>query len=215
MPVTLHLLFQFIYSLLTAFLKACLFADFVRVIVVFYFQYGTYLLFTNKYKYTGSCYFSPFRFFPIFPQFVLFLLKTISLMFPRPLRGLLHEIFGPVFWTVWIDLGLNRNRFWLLSFKEAPLIWDRPFKFWCFSFQTFSEILRISEKDWQLNSRFLEIYLKLLWDTLMLWKNILGEPRTQLPFLLQELGTQCQSFSEILRIAEKYLHPKRRFSENR
>jgi hypothetical protein len=38
-----------------------------------------------------------------------------------PLKGLSHEIFGPVFWLVWTDLGLNMNRFWFLSFEEAPL----------------------------------------------------------------------------------------------
>jgi hypothetical protein len=56
----------------------------------------------------------------------------------------------------------------------------QPFKFCCVSVQTFSEILRISEKVWQLSPRFSEIYLncQLLLDTLMLLKNILGEPRT-------------------------------------
>ncbi len=101
------------------------------------------------------------------------------------LKGLSHEISGPVFWPVWMHLGLNRNRFWFLSFKEAPSIWDRHFMFWCVSCHTFSEILRISEKDWQMNLWFPEIYLnwKLLWDMLMLWKNILGEPSTQLSIL--------------------------------
>jgi hypothetical protein len=93
------------------------------------------------------------------------------------LKGTVAWDFGPVFWPVWTDLGLNMNHFWFLSFKEAPLIWYRHFKFWCVSCQTFSEILRISEKDRQLNP-------------LMLWKNILGEPRTQLPILLWELGTR-------------------------
>jgi hypothetical protein len=45
------------------------------------------------------------------------------------LDGLSHEIFGPVFLPVWIVLGLNMNRFWFLSFKEAPSILDRQFKF--------------------------------------------------------------------------------------
>ncbi len=46
--------------------------------------------------------------------------------------------------------------------------------------QTFSEILRISEKDWQLSPRFSAIHLncKLFSDMLMLLKNILGEPWT-------------------------------------
>ncbi len=38
------------------------------------------------------------------------------------LKGLSHEIFGPVFWPVWIELGLNMNHFWFLIFKEDPLI---------------------------------------------------------------------------------------------
>jgi hypothetical protein len=80
------------------------------------------------------------------------------------LKGLSHEILGPVYWSVWMHLGLNKNRFWFLNFEEAPSKWGSHFKFWCVSVQTFSEILRISEKDWQL--------------------------RTQLPMLLRELGTQ-------------------------
>jgi hypothetical protein len=38
------------------------------------------------------------------------------------LKGLSHEIFGPVYWPVWMHLGLNKNRFWFLNFEEAPLI---------------------------------------------------------------------------------------------
>jgi hypothetical protein len=70
------------------------------------------------------------------------------------LKGLSHEIFGPVYWPVWIHIGLNKNRFWFLNFKEAPSIWGSHFKFLCVSVQTFSEILRISEKDSQLSQRF-------------------------------------------------------------
>jgi hypothetical protein len=33
------------------------------------------------------------------------------------LKGLSHEIFGPVCWPVWIYL--NKNRLWFLNFKEA------------------------------------------------------------------------------------------------
>ncbi len=94
---------------------------------------------------------------------------------------------GTVAWDFWAYLLVcmdasrpNKNRFWFLNFKEAPSIWNSHFKFWCVSIQTFSEILRISEKDWQLSPRFSEIYLncQLLADTLMLLKNILGEPKT-------------------------------------
>jgi hypothetical protein len=50
--------------------------------------------------------------------------------------------------------GLNVNRTWFLNFNDAPSILDDYFKFWCVSGQIFSEILRISEKDWQLSLRF-------------------------------------------------------------
>ncbi len=70
------------------------------------------------------------------------------------LKGLSHEIFRPVFWPVWIYLGLNGKCFSFLNFKEGSLILDNYFKYWCISSQTFSEIRRISEKDWQLRSRF-------------------------------------------------------------
>jgi hypothetical protein len=35
------------------------------------------------------------------------------------LKGLSHEIFRPVYWPAWMHLGLNKNRFWFLNFKEA------------------------------------------------------------------------------------------------
>jgi hypothetical protein len=78
------------------------------------------------------------------------------------LKGLSHKIFSPVFWLVWIYLGLNGNRFSFLNFKEGSLILDSYFKYWCISCQTFSEIHRISEKDWQLSSRFCNFSLFLV-----------------------------------------------------
>jgi hypothetical protein len=69
---------------------------------------------------------------------------------PR-LKGLSHEIFTVIFWLEWIYLGLNWNRFWFLNFKECPLILDSYLQYWCVPYQTFSEICRISEKDWQLS----------------------------------------------------------------
>ncbi len=71
-----------------------------------------------------------------------------------PLKGLSHEIFDPVFWAVWIYLGLNMNRLWFLNFNDVPLILDTYFRFWHISGQTFSKILRISENDWQLSLQF-------------------------------------------------------------
>jgi hypothetical protein len=38
------------------------------------------------------------------------------------LKGLSHEIFGPVYRPVWMHLGLKKNSFWFLNFKEAPSI---------------------------------------------------------------------------------------------
>jgi hypothetical protein len=55
------------------------------------------------------------------------------------LKGLSHEMFGPVFWAVWMYLGPNVNRFWFLNFNDAPLILDNS------SGQTM---------DWQLSLRF-------------------------------------------------------------
>ncbi len=72
----------------------------------------------------------------------------------RDLKGLSHEIFRPVIWDVWVYLGLNVNPLWFLNFNDAPFILDTYFKFWRVSGQTFSEILRISEKDWHLSLRF-------------------------------------------------------------
>jgi hypothetical protein len=45
------------------------------------------------------------------------------------LKGLSHEIYGPVFWAVRMYLGLNVNRLWFLNFNDAPLILDNYFKF--------------------------------------------------------------------------------------
>ncbi len=69
------------------------------------------------------------------------------------LKGLSHEFFGPVFWAIRMYLGLNVNRLWFLNFNDDPLILDNYFKFRRVSGQRFSEILRISEMDWQLSLR--------------------------------------------------------------
>ncbi len=51
-----------------------------------------------------------------------------------------------VFWPVWMHLGLIGNRFWFLNFKEGPSILDSQLKYWCFSYQIFSEI---AAKNWR------------------------------------------------------------------
>ncbi len=66
----------------------------------------------------------------------------------------MHEIFRVIFWLEWIYIGLKENRFWFLNFKDVSSILDSNFKYWCVPYQTFSEIRRISEKDWQLSTRF-------------------------------------------------------------
>jgi hypothetical protein len=35
-----------------------------------------------------------------------------NLTLRQSLKGLSHEIFRPVFWSVWMRLGLNGNRLW-------------------------------------------------------------------------------------------------------
>jgi hypothetical protein len=109
------------------------------------------------------------------------------------------------------------------NFKEGSSILYSYFKYWCVSNQTFSKILRIPDK--------IDNCIK---DTLMLLKNILGEPQNKLSIILGDstnlrewltlfaafLGgplTQnkeklenrklsCQFFSEIRRISEKLWH---------
>ncbi len=70
------------------------------------------------------------------------------------LKGLSHEIFMVIFWLEWIHIGLKGNRFWFLNFNDVSSILDSNFKFWRVPYQIFSEIRRISEKDWQLSTRF-------------------------------------------------------------
>jgi hypothetical protein len=62
-------------------------------------------------------------------------MKTFSLYFQVTtflaccLKGLSHEIFGPVFWTVLMYLGLNVNRLWFFNINDAPLILDNYLSF--------------------------------------------------------------------------------------
>ncbi len=90
---------------------------------------------------------------------------TASVNTSRSLKGVSHEIFKIVFWPACTHLGLNLNRFWFLSFNDAPLILDDYFKFWCVSGQIFPEILRILKKDWQLS---LNSSMEVFWE-MLLW----------------------------------------------
>jgi hypothetical protein len=90
------------------------------------------------------------------------------------LKGLSHEIFTVIF-LAWMDLY-------------------RPERYWRVPYQIFSEILQISEKDWQLITRFSNF--SLFW--------VFAEKRCK----------GCQYFSEIRRISENDWQPIQRFSEN-
>ncbi len=57
------------------------------------------------------------------------LLKIIRSCMKYGLKGLSHEIFRPVFWPVWMHLGLNVNRLWFFNFKEGSLILYIYFKY--------------------------------------------------------------------------------------
>jgi hypothetical protein len=55
--------------------------------------------------------------------------RAIHCGFDPALKGLSHEIFRPVFWPVWMHLGLNVNRLWFFYFKEVSLILYSYFKY--------------------------------------------------------------------------------------
>ncbi len=79
------------------------------------------------------------------------------------------------FWLEWITLGLNRNFFWFFSFKEIPSILDSQFKYWCISYQTFSEFIVSPRRieNWVRGSpSFLFSGLAILQETLQ-WVSIL------------------------------------------
>jgi hypothetical protein len=137
----------------------------------------------------------------------------------------LHEIFRPVFWPVWMHLGLNVNCLWFFNFKEGSSILYSYF------------ILSIDVFHTKPTRRFIESPRRIdncIKDTLMLLKNILREQRNKFSIILGDstnlrevltpfaafLGgplTQnkeklenrelsCQSFSDICRISEKVWH---------
>jgi hypothetical protein len=51
------------------------------------------------------------------------LVCNFSLKTDYNLKGLSHEIFGPVFWAVWMYV----NRLWFLNFNDASLLLDNYF----------------------------------------------------------------------------------------
>ncbi len=58
------------------------------------------------------------------PQCRVTLEIEITSLVAGTLKGLSHEIFGPVFWPKLMYLDLNVNRLWFLNFNDAPLILD-------------------------------------------------------------------------------------------
>jgi hypothetical protein len=75
--------------------------------------------------------------------------------------------------------------------------------------QTFSELLRFSENDWQLSPRFSEKILKRICSSPRIFFNNISMSPRSLQYPLKDLGdpwTQCGSFSQILRISEKVWH---------
>ncbi len=104
---------------------------------------------------------------------------TLRSNFQMTLKGTVGWDFGPVYWPVWMHLGLNKNRFWVLNFKEALSIWESQV------LMRFNSSLLGNCKNLQeglvTESAVLRDLFKLpqlLSNTLMLLKNILGELRT-------------------------------------
>ncbi len=90
------------------------------------------------------------------------------------LKGLSHEIFRPVFWPVWMHLGLNVNRLWFF------LIFKRALRFYIV-------IVSIGAFQTKPSQRFYESPRRIdncIKDTLMLLKNILVEPQNMLSIIL-------------------------------
>jgi hypothetical protein len=73
-----------------------------------------------------DCYFSKVPIYEIEKRAATFTYKIVELFsnvkINTILKGLSHEIFGPVYWPVWMHLGLNKNCFWFLNFEEAASI---------------------------------------------------------------------------------------------
>ncbi len=136
------------------------------------------------------------------------------------LKGLSNEIFRPVFWPVWMRLGLNVNRLWFKIFMKL--------------LRFLAAILSFGVLHTKPSWRFVESLRRsdnCLIVTLILLKNILGEPRNWLAIILgdstnlrevltpfavflggpltqkkeklENRGFSCESFSEIRRISGK------------
>jgi hypothetical protein len=148
--------------------------------------------------------------FKIIDVWITVYLKTKYFRFFQMLIGIERNFCMTFFLPEWIYLGLNRNRFWFLNFKDAPLIWHSHFKFWCFSCQTFLENLRISLKDWQLSLWFSEkfyLYCKLLGDTFCCWRIFSENCGLHFQSFSEKCRLGCRCLLEVLRIFKKYLHP--------
>ncbi len=71
-----------------------------------------------------------------------------------PFKGTVTwDFYG--YFLAWMDLYRpKREPLLVLNFKDVPSILGSNFKYWCVLYQTFLEILRISEKDWQPSTWF-------------------------------------------------------------
>ncbi len=128
------------------------------------------------------------------------------------LKGLSQEIFRPVFWPVWMHLGLNVNRLWFQNFSEAPSIFGNYFKFWCASYQRrridycLIETLMLLKNVLGELLNWLSIILgdsTNLREVLTPFAASFGEPITQNKEKFENRILSCQSFPEILQISEK------------
>jgi hypothetical protein len=72
----------------------------------------------------------------------------------------------------------------------------------------------ILEKDLQLSSWFSEIYLPAAFRHAKVVEEYSRRSEDSCQSFSENWGLSCQFFSEILRISEKYLYLKQRFSEN-
>jgi hypothetical protein len=125
-------------------------------------------------------------------------LCTVDVKNEQCLKGLSFEIFEPVCWPVWIHLGLNKNRFWFLNFKEAPSILGSHFRFLCVSVQLATEDLvanpfprtgdSVVNHSWRFYDSPINIYTlsSVSRRTANHKFTKIGEPQAQLPILLRD-----------------------------
>jgi hypothetical protein len=91
------------------------------------------------------------------------------------LKGLSHEIFGPVNWPVWMHIGLDKNCFWFLNVKEAPRYEAAILSFYAFQLKLHRRFLESRRRigKWACGSPiFVDFWLAVLGETLLMGVNI-------------------------------------------